>query len=752
MQHIARQSPPSRARISISSTNVRCGRLLQRIFPSGHPSVTTKGTSQLSLHEANSLQNLPHTKATFRAKSITTSKQMLVENFLKDFQPKPVQGPDYFVDPDLQLENGNTAQQATKYLASWIRGEAKTVKGTPLAVLVADGGVGKTTVSRLLCHNLNKQDPYTTPILVESDQWRHLLHATMTMETVWDLAVSQRFEHAGRLLANSTALRVLIREGLFAVIFDGFDELCVAPGSHFLPRDVVNDLLQMITPEDDVHQARIILTSRQTYWNSIADDVDTSKLELFRLKGFDNDQKKRYFGARLPDQCQRDFAFRLSKQISGGIYDSIPKEDENENRPSGVPFILDLIARYVHGNPDVELNPYRSDPLHSLLDAVCKRENQRQTLGIEPSVQFGVFEELFREHPNTFGVDDIKLFLEYVAGVTDTSLVQRFTNHVFLARTAPDLFGPRYEVLRVYFIARFLAVGLASVSGKTSRAAIARLLAANKTGKTQVIDWLVDQLKRLEPTKRLAAIHHAVDIINDKENRDIQKAAAMALFHLVTKLLPPQGKDDRTCQLAESLKTGRHGGMTRFHDIAVSGTMKTFDLSNVEFARCWFEGTEFRNCIFSSNTSFLGCSFDGSLEFNSCVGSNEIAVRDARCSREAEYVLATLKQTGVREETKRVFAEDALSRALRKFKGGFGFDSIQYRHRKTGFKPGNPYNEKVWDVLFRHGIVERHHLSNVDEGGLNIVDDKDVRRDIVFLFDNGVLGRTLQNVLVELIK
>ncbi|MGH8593127.1 MAG: NACHT domain-containing protein [Gammaproteobacteria bacterium] len=695
--------------------------------------------------------NLSQTKSTFAASAISTTKQLLVDNFLKDFQPKPIQGQEYFIDPDLQLENGKAAHNTTKFLASWIRGEpgVKSVKSTSLAVLVADGGVGKTTVSRVLCQNLHA---YTIPILVESDQWRDLLQATMTMDTVWDLAVSRRFEHAGRLLANRTALRVLIREGLFAVIFDGIDELCVAPGSRFQPRDVLADLLHMVTPEDELQQARMILTTRQTYWDSVADEIDTSKLEVFRLKGFDNEQRKRYFSARLPDQRERDLAFRLSKQISGGIYESIPKEDANENRPSGVPFILDLIAQYVHGNPDVEPNPYVVDPFRGLLEDVCKRENRRQTLGIVPSVQFDVFEELFREHPGTFGVEELKLYLECVAGVTDSSVVQRFTNHVFLGRIGPDTFGPKYEVLRVYFIARFLALGLAAVSGKTNRSAIARLLAANKTGKTQVIDWLTDQLKRLDDNTRLAALRHAVDIINDKVNRDIQKASGMALFHLVTKMLHPQGKVDRTQQLSRYLGAEAAGGTTRFHNTAISGTMKAFDLSRVEFVRCWFESVEFRNCIFSAQTAFLGCSFDGTLDFTSCERAAELIVRDSMSSPEAEYALNTLKQKGIRQETKNAFAEDALSRALRKFKGDFGFDSIQYRHRKSGFKAGNPYNDAVWDVLAHKGVIEWHRISNVDEGGLNVVDDKEVRREVAFFFDNGVLGRRLQSVVAELTK
>jgi len=341
-----------------------------------------------------------------------------------------------------------------------------------------------------------------------------------------------------------------------------------------------------------------------------------------------------------------------------------------------------------------------------------------------------------------------------VAGVTDASVIGRFTNHVFLA-PAGNAYVPRYEVLRVYFIARFLALALSTLKGKGDRAAIARLLALNKTGKTQVIEWLVLQLKRLQrsdPKKLVAAIHHAVEIIHDNENKENQKAASMALFHLVINLLSSDEKKERLRQMAELLVAETQDDKIRFERIGLAGTVRAFDFSNVEFVRCWFENVEFRNCIFSERSAFLSCSFEGTLDFASCDGLKKFAVREPLYSREAEYAFDEIRGTGVKEATKRTFAEEALSRALRKFKGDFGFNSIQYRYRKGGFRAGNPYNETIWEALLHCGIIQRHHISNVDEGGLNVVDDKEVRREIAFYFDNGVLGRRLDQVVAEVIR
>ncbi len=697
-------------------------------------------------------QNPPHTKETFRARKIRTTKELLHNSYIKDLIWRPVSFEEYFIDPDLELESGETRHGATEFLRSWLVGSSTAMKSTSLSVLIANGGVGKTTLSRVLCERIHRHDPTAIPILIESDQWKHLIQTNITMDVLWDLAISRRFDQANRLKASETALRVLIQEGLFVVIFDGFDELCTNPSCAYKPQDVINELNDMLTSEDEIFQARILLTSRKTFWESIADDIDLGKIEVFRLKGFDNEQRKRYFEARLTDPAKRDLALRLSKQISGGIYDDIAVEGRQEERLSGVPFILDLIARHVYNNPEKEINPYIGDPLEGLLRDVCRRENLRQSLNIDPGTQLILFEELFREFQTSLSFDDLKFYLECICGVTDHGVVQRFTNHVFLTRLEKDVYAPRYEVLRVYFVARFLAQSLESLERKSNRQTIARLLAANSTGRTQVMDWLVRQLNRLESNRLHNAITHAIDIIDDKENMEVRKASSMALFHLVNKLVTGSDKQERTKDLLNYFRTKTKDEGKTLTRTLVTGLMKSFDLSDICFADCIFIDVEFRNCRFGTKTKLVNCSFEGLLAFDNCEGEREIDITDGSFSKEAEFMINFVRNKGIRLELKEAFAEDALSRALKKFKGDYGFVSIQYRHRTSGFKPGNPYNKKIWEVLLHEKIAERHTISNVEEGGLNIVDDKELRREITTYLDNAILGPRLTAVIDELLK
>ncbi len=703
--------------------------------------------------KAEFLKRPEETKRSFKGTKVRTSKQLLLDNVVRNLQWQPVKCEEYFIDPTLEVKDGKKIQDTTRFLVSWVKGGNSTTNDTSIAALIAHGGVGKTTVSRVLSQQLHEDDPAVIPILIESEQWRHLLNTSISLSSLWDLAISRRFQNATRLLSNETAFRVLVREGVFVIIFDGFDELCVNSYSTSRPQEIIRELKQLLSPEDGPVQAKVVLTARKTFWDAVTDDIepkDIEDIEVFNLRGFDQAQRKSYFQKRLSDPIERDSANRISSQIGGGIYEGVEEDEFNYDRLSGAPFVLDLIAQYVHDNGDIDVNPYQTDPLGRLLEDVCRRENRRQSLGIEPSVQLTVFEELFREHQETITLDDLRDYLNVISNVTDSKVAERFSSHPFLIRAGDDTFVPRYDVLRVYFVARFLANSLVNVNSKTPRRQIMSILAKNSTGKTQVIEYLVSQLRKIEPTHLVAAIHHALDIINEKDDPE-RKPALAALFHVVTSLIRNTDKEERTRSLGELYRANPSDGHLVFNGLAFSSLFRSFDLGRTTFIKCDFTDVEFKNCIFSEQSLFDSCKFDGSLSFINC--SNPAAIQTESCSfsREAEYAFDKMRGSASRPELRRSFAEEALLRALRKFRRDNHFISIQDQHRKTGFKPANPYNDSVWEELRAAGFIQEHFITGVTGGGWKVAEDKDIRREVSSFLDNGVLGKNLTYVLKRMI-
>lgn len=314
------------------------------------------------------------------------------------------------------------------------------------------------------------------------------------------------------------------------------------------------------------------------------------------------------------------------------------------------------------------------------------------------------------------------------------------------------VFSPRYEVLRVYFIARFIAKGLRSIENKSDRYKIAKLLSQNSTGKTQVIDWLVRQLKRFDSTTLESAINHALDIINDKENEIFYKEASSAFFNLIKYFITKKDKAERTYDLSKFLKAKNINNEYIFEKTIFSNSIAAFDFTSSVFDNCKFIDAEFKNCIFSEKTIFKNNIFEGQTSFGNCDGQSKITIDDSNIfSKESEYIFNTILDKNSRSELKKYFAEDAITRALKKFKNIYGFTSIQFKHKNSGFKNGNPYNESVWDILLKNKIIEKHLISNVDDGGLNIVDDKDLKREIASYLDNALVSQRIKKVIDDLV-
>ncbi len=699
-------------------------------------------------------RDLNSTKSRFKGNAAHTTQQLLQEHLLKGVSYKPLQREEHFVSPSVTREDEVIEIDGLQFLSKWLVGSPSDSNQKPLALLTADGGIGKTTLARELCENVRVKYPRILPLLIESDQWKSLANTGFTLDTLWDIAISRRLENCGSLRSNHSALRVLMQEGLLVVIFDGFDELAALSGDSNRPQEIIAELQNLFTPEDEDVRARVILTSRTTYWTAIESTVnEANQLRIFKLNGFNNEQRKAYFEARLQNPSDRGIALRIARQISGSLYGDTaeaPGEQLNRDRLSGTPFVLSLIAHYVEGVDKQEINPYEPDPLEPLLLGVCRRENIRQNLNITPETQLAIFEEFFRLGDSSTSKNDLDFVLQ-LYDVSDASVRHRFSSHFFLHRISPESLGPRFEVLKVYFIARFLAKGLLKLYKATPEREIATTLSRHFLGESQVIEWLVWQLQRLSRDRLLMALKHAIQIIEIPDNLPNRYRAAIALSLVISHLIKGDSRTDRAKDFCELFGAKEKAGRYFFTGLTISGRLRSIDFSNLLFEDCTFVDVEFSTCKFAQSTVFERCVFDGTLDFSNCTDEGSSVVNDCRKSPDAEMTWSKILSVAPSDRVRIEFAEEALTRSLRKFRGDYGYHGIQYRRRNNSANPRNPYNASIWTALKHYRVVETHTISGVSEGGLNIRDDKDLRREIGQYLDNGIVGSTLQAVISELI-
>lgn len=657
----------------------------------------------------------------------------------------------YFIEPDIKTADGSV-HKALKGLIEWFDA---THKGSgSLGVVRADGGTGKTTLSRRLAAEVRKLRPNIVPLLIEADQWRHQLQAEFRIPNVWDIALARCLSAPSGLLSNETAFRVLVREGLIWVIFDGFDELCLHPQFSTSPPDVIQSFIDdLATQDEERSSARILLTSRDSYWRSYEQQMPDEGLDEFLLLGFSNDQKKQYFTKRLEDSAKVHNALRYCSEIGGRLYEGVPHEEQNKERMEGTPFVLDLVAEAFEGPEGADINPYVTDPLEDVLLRVCRRENVRQRLDIRPERQLALFEELFREKPGRISESDLRLYIEIICETNDVGIQERFRSHFLLRRSpeSPNDFLPRYEVLRTYLIARFLAkeiVDLRNQRGWRQNAAFA--LAQSGGSRAQVVDWLAGQLRRQPSEVVTEGLRHAFAMIRDPSGLGSRNKAGCALFAVASRLLGQSDKCARAKALREIMSSGE--SKDAIDNGFFSGVVKGFDFTGLTLQECFLEDVEFRNCNFDTSTRFVGCDIVGSLAFSKCRDEGTIQLEQCRMSMSAEYSISKLRGLKVPDAIAIELAREVVERALRKFRGPFGFHTIFYSTRARGLPRNNPLRLAVWDVLLGHKIIQSERIAGERHGGLIVAEDPLIRKEIQGLFDNANLGRRLDQVVNELAK
>ena len=272
------------------------------------------------------------------------------------------------------------------------------------------------------------------------------------------------------------------------------------------------------------------------------------------------------------------------------------------DRASGIPLMLELIALYVDGNPGATFAPKTEDPLGPLLEAVCERENVRQKLDIPMQLQMLIFERLFRDYHDDIPREELALYVDsYIPSIADDR-IHRFESHAFLSTSSQGTVVPRFETLRVYFVARWLANQLEGARTKEIDPEATRLLALHGSGSSDIFDYLVARFATESREKVFASISHACRMVG---SRSSWEGASSALFHLCQRLAHrfEKGMKERAT-IVFGLMIGTMSDERHIEKVAVQGQVSGLDLSGRKFSDCELRNVEFYNCSFDESTVF----------------------------------------------------------------------------------------------------------------------------------------------------
>lgn len=159
----------------------------------------------------------------------------LLENALRKRGTDAEELPSVFLDPSIYVGAGelpvvDPGHKALTALMDWATASPDR-NASRLGVLLAGGGVGKTTVSAALCRALREKG--RTPVLVTADRWARL--STVGDISLWDIWHAA-LQHEGLSLPDMDTFDTYVKAGILFPILDGFDELCSQRSDKFDPR------------------------------------------------------------------------------------------------------------------------------------------------------------------------------------------------------------------------------------------------------------------------------------------------------------------------------------------------------------------------------------------------------------------------------------------------------------------------------------------------------------------------------------
>jgi len=137
----------------------------------------------------------------------------------------------------------------------------------------------------------------------------------------------------------------------------------------------------------------------------------------------------------------------------------------------------------------------------------------------------------------------------------------------------------------------------------------------------------------------------------------------------------------------------------------------------------------------------VNCKLPGSVSLSDCELSED-------AEQEWDQQAGRVSRSVITEKS----GKSALREILRRFIGPYGFSTIKDANKNSGIIKRNPCGETAWDELIRGKILERHHISGVPDGGLNVADDPEIRHEVRSFLDNAALGPRLQRVLEAILK
>ncbi len=612
------------------------------------------------------------------------------------------------------------AVPAVRTIGQWLLGQISTKQ--KVAVLLAPGGLGKTTLTRQL-FSIFSSNPHTTriPILINSNAWGRNRDIISDMEDVWRYALRECYPDAG---LSSDMLQRCLFLGTLCPIFDGLDELCTILPWDFKPDETISELID--TFEDSPFgDGRLLITSRQTFWTEFISPNLIGKILEIKLHPFSRTEREEYLGMRFPDlpgarnADKRERAQRVLSRIANrtGRYQQTPRPNEAAGDVSTepyrtiefVPFVVMLTADSADtGENDVTAmygdKLASADPLRGILLAICERERVRHHLPQELSAerQLALLETLAGEFGSQVSGDDIELVL--LDSGMNPSFRQNFIDHQLLGIKG-RIYEFTYDFVYEYLRASLLLKWLRGDSG--DRAPVNVLLdCATQPG--NLLDGTADLMLSVLGDAWSDLAKNRYDQLFRTARAGLDRRCQAGFFHVVSAVARRQAQ--RASRLEKILVVFGSPEEKIISGVYIEGSIDNLDLRGVGLKGVTFGNIEFTHCEFNDATKIVDCHFEANLHVDNCRGFGLIQCQGGSMTPQARSIFQREQVNGIDRRITREQLDDSIGYILRKFKRGEGFKTCKDEGVRGTANNMYGFGGDVVDALIKYDVLQSFQI------------------------------------------
>lgn len=502
---------------------------------------------------------------------------------------------------DVSLGQGRVF--ARSFLAT---GDDQVVAGKPIAVVLGQGGVGKTTFCRNLVRFINESDDFSKKVLLVTKADIQKNYSGEMISSIEDLyreyvrGVDDRSQSI-----SQREFSLALSCGSIVLMIDGIDEIESALGDKFDLEGFVDSISNL---NRSLRSCRVLLTSRDVHRTRFE---HLTNADIVSLRGF-SDKDVDAFLSRESLAAKREVSEYVKRIRDGNNFVN--------------PYLLHVVRQFVSSesgtSSSLAISTNRlnvNDSFDYILARLLQREIDKQSLSVGIDDYYDLLIEVVVAGRNELSVDDFEAYIQ-------TLMPSRFNSNFAYHREPYLKFflleqnGNKISVTHLEYVAHILLnrlielFSLVDVSVDKLCADLELIFGEAGYHGFALSDRLMVRLSKIDASRELVEgnIKKAVLWFGRADRSTRRERTLLELY-----IFAFEYSGCRSAVERRDLLIGLHGSTT------ISRLCVVGDFPKIDFSGLIVEDAIFRNfgdfflCAFDSDTIFLRCSFfNCSRKFN----------------------------------------------------------------------------------------------------------------------------------------